>query len=376
MIYKVSAKKCKLSDTTVGYIERYARKFARLISNYNENPDLPLLDIVIEKHKKKGLDPIVETVSQNHETKFITKYLKTPSSVYYKGKILLRLPKKPLVVHFLGATINQAVDEGFTQIFKELETYKGKHLSSDSEYFNHDSLRQSPLVGIPKSKINEIIDSKEKRLEEVKEFKKARKELAEIHIKQVTDNPKILKSFLTVPRHEFVSQRYWDKVYFNIPLPIGEGQVTTMPSLIALMINMLELKGDEKILEVGTGSGYQTALLSFLAKRVYTIERLRKLAKGAKERLKKLGYKNVQVFTEDGSKGLPQHAPYDAIVVTAATSEIPETLEEQLKEGGRLVIPIKKNQDQILKTGTKKYGKIELKEAIPVMFVPLLKGVE
>ncbi len=178
-------------------------------------------------------------------------------------------------------------------------------------------------------------------MSEVDPFAKARQALVEESIlpSGVTDQ-RVLKAFLTVPRHEFVFPEYTDQAYADGPLPIGEGQVITQPSLAARMTQALHLQGNERVLEVGTGCGYQAAILSLLAKAMYTIERLPALATSAQSVLRRLGYTNVSVFLGDGTKGLPAYAPFDAILVTAGGKRIPQPLLEQIKEGGYVVIPI------------------------------------
>src|SRR5260221_10635323 len=171
-------------------------------------------------------------------------------------------------------------------------------------------------------------------------FTKARQALVEEFIRSsgVTDQ-RVLRAFLTVPRHEFVFREYTEQAYADGPLPIGEGQVITQPSLAARMNQALYLQGNEKVLEIGTGCGYQAAILSLLAKEIYTIERLPSLAERAQSVLRRLGYTNVSVFLGDGTKGLPAYAPFDAILVTAGGKSIPQPLLEQLKEGGYVVMP-------------------------------------
>lgn len=186
-------------------------------------------------------------------------------------------------------------------------------------------------------------------------------------------NARVLKAFANVPRHEFVPAEYQEDAYLDMPLPIGEGQTISQPSLVAQMTQALKLKGSEKVLEIGTGSGFQAAILSKLAKKVYTVEIIESLAKNAKNVLEKLGIKNVYVHVGDGSLGLPRFAPYDAIIVTAAAPAIPEELISELKNNGRLIIPVGKSTDsQILKLVTKKDGLVKTKDIEPVMFVPLV----
>jgi len=171
-------------------------------------------------------------------------------------------------------------------------------------------------------------------------FAEKRKELVRNNIVPLNLEKRILKAFLQIPRHLFVPENYKDSSYEDNALPIGFGQTISQPSLVALMTALLNLKGNEKVLEIGTGSGYQAAILAKLASEVFTVERIPGLADKAKEILSEIGLKNVHVYTADGSLGLPKFAPFDAIVVTAAAKEIPNPLIHQLKEGGRIVIPV------------------------------------
>lgn len=207
-----------------------------------------------------------------------------------------------------------------------------------------------------------------------KKFIKLQNELINDYIKPagVTDE-RILQAFMDVPRHLFVLPCYKNDAYLDMPLPIGEGQTISQPSLVAVMTQALELKGREKVLEIGTGSGFQTAILSHLAKEVYSVEIIESLAKKATETIKYLGIKNVQIEVADGSQGLPKFAPYDAIIVTAAANIIPQPLIEQLKNGGRIVTPVGDTlYGQQLKVG-KKIGKtVQFTDIEPVVFVPLV----
>ncbi len=212
------------------------------------------------------------------------------------------------------------------------------------------------------------------KMSEVDPFAKARQALVEKHIVAggITDT-RVLTAFLSVPRHEFVLPEYRDRAYSDGPLPIGEGQVITQPTLAARMTQALCLQGNEKVLEIGTGSGYQAAILALLAKEIYTIERKQSLAESGKYVLHRLGYKNVFVFTGDGTKGLPEYAPFDAIIVTAGGSRIPQPLIEQLKEGGYFVMPIGEDiASHTLQAGRKMKGKLQLQNLGPVHFVPLI----
>ena len=188
----------------------------------------------------------------------------------------------------------------------------------------------------------------------------------------ITDK-RVLSAFSEVPRDEFVPVKYREQAYQDGPLPIGEGQTISQPSLVALMTQFLKLKGNENVLEIGTGSGYQAAILSNLAREVHTIERLPKLSKIAQEACQRLGYKNIHFHVGDGSLGLPKEQPFDAIVVTAGAKEIPKPLLDQLKIGGRLVIPSGETlTQQSLKVVTKTKKGIDIKEIEPVAFVPLI----
>lgn len=182
----------------------------------------------------------------------------------------------------------------------------------------------------------------------------------------------VIRAFEKVPRHKFVSEKYLDSAYADHPLPIGAGQTISQPYMVALMSQCLELSGKERVLEVGTGSGYQAAILAELTQRVYSVERLTSLAQSAKIRLKDLGYQNIQIKVLDGTSGWPEFAPYDRIIVTAATPVIPEPLIEQLKVGGKLIIPLGGSFAQILTQVRKHKDKIETSEICGCVFVPLV----
>lgn len=206
-----------------------------------------------------------------------------------------------------------------------------------------------------------------------KHIRKLQNDLIENYIKPAgVSDPRVLNAFLHVPRHKFVSAKYQRDAYLDFPLSIGEGQTISQPSLVAIMTQALELKGSEKVLEVGTGSGFQAAILSHLSKKVYTIEIIGWQAEKAARTLKKLHCDNVYVEIGDGSAGLPQYAPYDAIIVTAAGNQIPQPLIEQLKAGGRIVIPVGDSlYAQQLKIGKKVGNTIKFMDIGPVAFVPL-----
>jgi len=189
--------------------------------------------------------------------------------------------------------------------------------------------------------------------------------------RDITD-VRVLSVMKRVPRHNFVPFYLRMFAYNDSPLPIGYNQTISQPYIVGLMTQLLALKGDEKVLEIGTGSGYQAAVLSLLCKEVYTIEILKPLALTARQRLKELGFYNVKVKQGDGYLGWPQYAPFDAIIVTAAPSEIPPKLIEQLNEGGVMVLPVGK-YFQTLRVVKKTKGQIKEKNIIPVSFVPMIK---
>lgn len=193
----------------------------------------------------------------------------------------------------------------------------------------------------------------------------------QLRSRDITDE-RMLRAFLKVPRHEFVPPEQRLYAYEDHPLPIGMGQTISQPYMVALMTQALELKGEEKVLEIGTGSGYQAAILAELCREVHTVERFPELAERAKETLRRLGYKNVFVHTGDGTKGLPSEAPFDGIIVTAGAPSIPPPLVEQLSEGGRLVIPVGGRPYQMLIKGTKRKGKLVKEEVCGCLFVPLV----
>jgi len=182
----------------------------------------------------------------------------------------------------------------------------------------------------------------------------------------------VIKAMKNIPRHLFIPKDLVKAAYTDGPLQIGQGQTISQPYVVALMTQLLELKGNEKVLEIGTGSGYQAAVLAQLADTCYSIELLKILADSAAVRLKLLGYHNVIVKCGDGYNGWPEHAPFDCIIVTAAPEEIPGKLVDQLKINGRMVVPVGKlSQNLILITKNEKG--IVKKVVIPVRFVPMVK---
>lgn len=194
----------------------------------------------------------------------------------------------------------------------------------------------------------------------------------QIRARGVADK-RVLSAMARVPRHEFVPAGQRPYAYEDRPLPIGEDQTISQPYIVALMTELLELDAGDRVLEIGTGSGYQAAILAELTPHVYTIEILPKLAQRAEQTLRRLGYGQVKVKAGDGYLGWPEHAPFDAIIVTCAPERVPEPLREQLKEGGRMVIPVGPQwTGQTLYLLRKQGGDLEQKAVIPVRFVPMV----
>jgi protein-L-isoaspartate(D-aspartate) O-methyltransferase len=184
---------------------------------------------------------------------------------------------------------------------------------------------------------------------------------------------KVIQAMLNVPRHLFVPANYERMAYEDRPLPIGAGQTISQPYIVALMTETLELNQNMKVLEIGTGSGYQSAILAEIVKEVYTIEIIKSLGQKAEELLACLDYDNIQVKIGDGYKGWSEKAPFDAIIVTCAPTDIPRPLKEQLKEGGRMIIPIGGSIVQELALLEKKAGQLKKKIVAPVRFVPMVR---
>lgn len=183
---------------------------------------------------------------------------------------------------------------------------------------------------------------------------------------------RVLDAFRKVPRHSFVSDRNLFNAYGDFPLPVGEGQTISQPYIVALMTQILNLKVNSKVLEIGTGSGYQTSILAELAGGVYSVERIDVLAERARLRLEESGYKNVRVKVGDGTEGWDEFAPYDGIIVTAGAPAIPAPLVEQLAEGGRMVIPVGDTFSQMLKVVKRSAGEVITEDISGCVFVPLI----
>lgn len=193
----------------------------------------------------------------------------------------------------------------------------------------------------------------------------------QLEARNITDS-RVLAAMRDVPRHHFVPTELSHLAYRDSPLPIGQEQTISQPYIVAYMLEALQLNGYETILEVGTGSGYQTALLAQLAHQVISIERVGLLAEYAAQKINNLGIENIEIYEGDGSQGLPDMAPFDAIIVSAAAPSVPQMLMMQLNEGGRLVLPVGDRHHQYLEKIYRIGRTWQVEELIPVMFVPLL----
>ena len=185
-------------------------------------------------------------------------------------------------------------------------------------------------------------------------------------------DPRVLAAMRTVPRHRFVPREHRHAAYIDAPLPIGHGQTISQPYIVAFMTQLLYLEGDEIVLEIGTGSGYQAALLAYLSREVHTVECQPRLADRAAMLLLELGLENVHVHVGDGTLGWPEAAPYGCILATAAAPAVPPPLFEQLADGGRMVIPVGGRGEQYLECWSRKKEKLIYKPGPPVAFVPML----
>ena len=193
----------------------------------------------------------------------------------------------------------------------------------------------------------------------------------QIEARGVTDN-KVLQAMMNVERHRFVLPEYLDAAYRDSPLPIGEGQTISQPYIVAYMTEALDLNRDDKVLEIGTGSGYQAAVLAEICDSVFTIEIFESLGKKAKSLFSELGYRNIYTKIGDGYKGWPDYAPFDAIIVTCSPTHVPEPLKKQLAEGGRMIIPVGKDVVQYLVLLKKRKNKLSQETVLPVRFVPMI----
>ena len=211
------------------------------------------------------------------------------------------------------------------------------------------------------------------------DYRKERKRLVENHIiREGIKDPLVIESMLTVPREEFVPDNLKKEAYLNHALPVGYGQTISQPYIVALMTELLGVDGDDTVLEIGTGSGYQAAVLAQIVKEVYTIEIIKPLGIKAEKRLSRLGYSNISSKIGDGYFGWEAYAPFDAIIVTAAADHIPPPLIKQLKKGGKMCIPVGQPYfTQVLKLLEKdEQGKIHIYDIIPVIFVPFTRKIQ
>jgi len=192
----------------------------------------------------------------------------------------------------------------------------------------------------------------------------------QVAMRGVTDE-RVLRAMRKVPREQFVPEQILGQSYSDGPLPIGYDQTISQPFVVAFMTAKLGLRPTDRVLEIGTGSGYQAAILAELAAKVYTIEIVEPLGKRAAQTLQRLGYKNVQVKIGDGYQGWPEYAPFDAVIVTCAPNHVPQPLVDQIKEGGRIIIPVGPAGDQTLYLLEKKNGRLEQRNVLPVSFVPM-----
>ena len=203
-------------------------------------------------------------------------------------------------------------------------------------------------------------------------FRDQRLKMVEEYIVQEgVGNPRVLEAMRSVPRHEFVPLSLRSKAYLDGAWPIGHKQTISPPFIVAYMTETIDPQPEDRVLEIGTGSGYQAAVLSGLCKEVYTIEIVEPLGKTAAARLRKLGYDNVHVKVGDGYQGWPEHAPFDKIIVTCSPEDVPKPLIEQLKEGGRMIIPLGERYQQVFHLFEKKNGELVQQKLIPTLFVPM-----
>ncbi len=209
-------------------------------------------------------------------------------------------------------------------------------------------------------------------MEPEEEYRRLRMRMVEEQLQErdIRD-PRVLEAMARVPRHLFVPPEYHERAYGDGPLPIGEGQTISQPYIVAIMTQMLGLRGDEKVLEIGTGSGYQAAVLAFMAREVHTVERYPFLAERAAHILDALHLRNVFVHVGDGSSGWPEDAPYQAIIVTAAAPRVPQPLLDQLSDGSRLVLPVGGYGGQSLEIWERHGPNFTHEAVVPVAFVPL-----
>ncbi len=204
-------------------------------------------------------------------------------------------------------------------------------------------------------------------------FEKAQERMIEEQLlpRGITDQG-VLEAMRKVPRHLFVDKELWNRAYDDCPLPIGEGQTISQPYMVAVMTEELGLSGGETVLEIGTGSGYQSAILAEIAGSVFTVERIERLAQRAKELLERLGYTNIALKVGDGTIGWEEHSPYDAILITAGAPDTPRALFDQLRESGRIVVPLGSSYSQVLTVVENIGGRPKKRSLFGCVFVPLI----
>jgi len=205
---------------------------------------------------------------------------------------------------------------------------------------------------------------------QAQDWVRQRERMVQVVKAQGVSDARVLQAMRKVERHLFVPERYRPFAYADRALPIEHDQTISQPYIVGFMTEALQLRGDETVLEIGAGSGYQAAILAELSRQVYTVEIICALADGARERLRGLGYRNVEVKCGDGYQGWPEHAPFDAVIVTAAPDHVPQPLIDQLKVGGRMIIPVGKSVQELMLIVKTKDGTTQ-KSVLPVMFVPL-----
>ena len=208
---------------------------------------------------------------------------------------------------------------------------------------------------------------------EMGEYTRERKRMVDRQImRRGIRDERVLEAMLAIPRHSFVPPDQEHLAYIDAPLPIGSKQTISQPYIVALMTELLSLKGEETVLEIGTGSGYQTAILAYLSKKVISVERIPELAEKARSLLQAQHLDNIEVIEGDGSCGVAEQAPYQAIIVTAAAPDVPDPLKGQLDNGGRLVVPVGSRAGQILELWVREGQELVCKKLTPVAFVPLI----
>ena len=234
-----------------------------------------------------------------------------------------------------------------------------------------------PFSIMPKEKLPAEDENKTRVLPDTAETRDARREMIRTIRAYGLEDPAVIAAMSSVPRHEFVPTALQNQAYADSPLPIGHGQTISQPYIVAEMTRLLQLTEDARVLEVGTGSGYQAAVLTHFTPHVYTIEIIEPLAASAAERLRRLGYTRVTTRHGDGYYGWPEKAPFDAIVVTAAAGEIPPPLVAQLKNGGRMVIPVGSafGTQSLMRVTKDESGRVRTESLMPVRFVPLTREI-